>query len=72
LKANDYEGNVVRFYRTPNLDGKCICETCGKTMHEHGQLHNIPVCPGDWIIFSEGHFSVCKKADFKKEYEDIV
>lgn len=46
------EGEVVRYYRTPELDGKNECPKCGKIMHLHGWLEtrNKVICPGDWLI----------------------
>lgn len=53
-KLNNWEGDVVRYYRSPTVDGKAACKHCGKTMHEHGWIETLEgghiVCPGDWII----------------------
>ena len=54
-KARGWEGDVVRYYRNPNIDGTSLCPHCGKTMHEHGWIDNntelgYTVCPGDFII----------------------
>ena len=48
------EGKVVRYYRTPAMDGETTCDLCGDIMHSHGWI-DVPldghtVCPGDWII----------------------
>lgn len=48
------EGKVVRYYRTPDLDGQNVCERCGRTMHYHGWIDVSKdghiVCPGDIIL----------------------
>lgn len=35
------EGEVVRYYRTPELDGQNNCEKCGNIMHLHGWIDTI-------------------------------
>lgn len=50
---NDWEGQVVRRYRHPSLNGQTACAHCGEIMHVHGWIdqgpNGIVVCPGDWI-----------------------
>lgn len=50
------EGQVVRYYRRPNIDGSKKCFKCKKLMHKHGFIDTLEgghiVCPGDWIITS--------------------
>jgi len=53
-KAKGWEGDVVRYFRHPEIPGNTICSICGKYMHEHGFIDLGPggytVCPGDWIL----------------------
>ena len=77
IRHEDYlqtEGKVVRYYRHPNVNGKTICKTCGKTMHEHGWIDTLEgghiVCPGDWIITGiKGERYPCKPDIFEATYE---
>lgn len=70
------EGNVVRYYRTPNLDGQTKCKYCKNIMHNHGWVDTLEgghiVCPGDWIIKGiQGEFYPCKPDIFKDTYEEV-
>ena len=53
-KKNNWEGDVVRYYRTPEHISTEICDKCGNRMHLHGFIDNFnsgyDVCPGDWVI----------------------
>ena len=71
------EGKVVRYYRTPDLDGNRTCLNCGKIMHVHGWIDTLEggstVCPGDWIITGvKGEYSPCKPDIFAETYEPIA
>lgn len=48
------EGEVVRYYRDPNVPGYMACAQCGNAAHVHGWIDTLEgghrVCPGDWII----------------------
>lgn len=48
------EGKVVRYYRSPKLDGQHTCRHCGQIMRNHGWIDTLAgghiACPGDWII----------------------
>lgn len=52
-KANGWEGDVVRYYRHPDVPGDTVCEKCGQIMHNHGWIdqgaNGITVCPGSKI-----------------------
>lgn len=58
-KENNWEGEVVRYFRHPQIAGELICPKCHQTMHVHGWIDqnflaclkdsNI-VCPSDWIV----------------------
>ena len=68
------EGAVVRYYRTPALDGKNVCKKCGATMHFHGWIDTLEgghiVCPEDWIITGvQGEYYPCKPDIFEQTYE---
>lgn len=76
-KANEWEGQVVRYYRNPFHNGKTICGRCGRTMHEHGWIDSgkdsETVCPGDWVITGpgpHGHHRVDNET-FHKLYEHV-
>jgi hypothetical protein len=48
------EGEVVRYFRRPDIAGDVKCGECGFAMHDHGWIDapgdGHKVCPGDWII----------------------
>jgi len=69
------EGKIVRYYRTPDLDGDRRCK-CGAIMHVHGWIDTLEgghiVCPGDWIITGvEGEHYPCKPKIFDATYDDV-
>lgn len=71
------EGEVVRYYRTPLMDGKNACKHCYVAMHLHGWIDTLEgghiVCPGDWIITGvNGENYPCKPDIFKKTYEPVT
>lgn len=73
-KANGWEGDIVRYYRTPEMDGQKPCQHCGKIMHVHGWVDTLEgghiVCPGDWIITGvKGEHYPCKPDIFAATYE---
>ncbi len=70
------EGHVVRYYRTPDLDGQDECKKCGDIMHNHGWIDTLEgghiVCPGDWIITGvQGEYYPCKPDIFEATYEAV-
>ncbi len=72
----DWEGRVVRYYRTPDLDGQSVCKHCGNIMHVHGWIDTLEgghiVCPGDWIITGvKGEHYPCKPDIFEATYERV-
>lgn len=76
LEIYEKEGEIVRYYRTPKLDGKDHCKHCDKIMHIHGWIDTLEgghiVCPGDWIITGvNGEFYPCKPDIFEKTYEKV-
>lgn len=69
-----WEGDVVRYYRTPECDGREECRYCGQTMHVHGWIDTLEgghiVCPGDWVITGvSGENYPCKPDIFEQTYE---
>ena len=73
-KAIGWEGDVVRYYRTPDFDGQTACRHCGRIMHDHGWIDTLEgghiVCPGDWIITGvKGEHYPCKPDIFQETYE---
>ena len=66
------EGKVVRYYRTPKLDGQDKCQECDDIMHNHGwidETNDSVVCPGDWVITIGERHTTCKPNVFEKMYE---
>lgn len=75
-KARGWEGDIVRYFRHPNIEGSAVCTKCGKTMHTHGWIDTLEgghvVCPGDWIITGvEGERYPCKPDIFQQTYEEV-
>lgn len=73
-KEREWEGEIVRFFRRPDVPSDTPCEHCGKTMHVHGWIDTKEgghiVCPGDWIITGvAGENYPCKPDIFAKTYE---
>jgi hypothetical protein len=47
------EGEVVRYFRHPELEGTQKCPECHCTYHDHGFLDQGPgqkVCPGSYVV----------------------
>jgi len=70
------EGKVVRYYRTPDLDGGKECKHCSELMHYHGWIDTLEgghiVCPGDWIITGvQGEHYPCKPDIFAATYDAV-
>ncbi len=70
------EGEVVRYYRHPLIDGECDCEKCQKPMRDHGWIDTLEgghiVCVGDFIITGiQGERYPCKPDIFEATYEMV-
>lgn len=79
------EGDVVRYFRNPNIPGTDFCQGvdkkgipigCGRMFHDHGWIDTLEgghiVCPGDWIITGvEGERYPCKPNIFEATYEKV-
>lgn len=73
-QALDWEGDVVRYFRRPDVSGVLSCQHCGATMHVHGWIDTLEgghiVCPGDWIITGvKGEVYPCKPDIFASTYD---
>lgn len=76
------EGEVVRYYRHPDVPGDTPCrQGCGHQMHYHGWIDTPEggsdgaqvVCPGDWIITGvKGEYYPCKPDVFEATYEPVT
>ena len=71
-----WEGEVVRYFRHPDIPGDQKCSKCGYTMHHHGWIDTLEdghnVCPGDWIVTGvQGERYPCKPDIFEKTYEPV-
>lgn len=70
------EGQVVRYFRHPETDGKTPCKHCGQLMQRHGWIDTMEgghiVCPGDWVITGvQGERYPCKPSIFEATYERV-
>ncbi len=73
-KQIQWEGDIVRYYRTPSMDGNTPCKHCNRIMHDHGWIDTLEgghiVCPGDYIITGvNGEHYPCKPDIFWRTYE---
>lgn len=76
-RVNDWEGQVVRRYRSPDVSGDTVCKHCGRPMHDHGWIDTLEgghiVCPGDWVVTGvAGERYPCKPAIFHATYEQVA
>ncbi len=68
------EGQVVRYFRRPDVSDDDVCEKCGETFYRHGWIETLEgghiVCPGDWIITGiKGEHYPCKPDIFEATYK---
>lgn len=75
-RSQEWEGDIVRYYRTPDLGGQAACKHCGIIMHWHGWIETLEgghiVCPYDWIITGvKGEHYPCKPDIFAATYEIV-
>ncbi len=73
-RAQRWEGDVVGYFRHPDVNGKEHCKYCYQIMNEHGWIDTLEgghiVCPGDWIITGvKGERYPCKPDIFAATYE---
>jgi hypothetical protein len=74
---NNWEGQVVRYYRHPEVSGDSLCEQCGQIHHVHGWIDTLEqghrVCPGDYIITGvKGERYPCKPDIFEATYDKVA
>lgn len=72
-----WEGEIVRYFRRPDVSGATVCRHCGNTMHKHGWIDTLEgghiVCPGDWIITGiKGEHYPCKPDIFDATYYEVT
>src|SRR5260221_6256938 len=70
------EGQIVRYFRNPDVPGANLCNYCQKTMHYHGWIDTLEgghiVCPGDYIITGvKQEMYPCKPDIFAATYEPV-
>jgi hypothetical protein len=75
-KERNWEGDIVRYFRLPNVSGSRGCHHCSNAMQFHGWIDTKEgghiVCPGDWIITGvKGEFYPCKPDIFAETYEEV-
>ncbi len=78
-KEHGWEGQIVRYFRRPDVSGERVCEVpgCVRLMHDHGWIDTLEgghiVCPGDWIITGvKGERYPCKPDIFAATYEPVA
>lgn len=74
---NDWEGQVVRRFRHPDIPGERPCEVCGQPHQVHGWIDTLEaghrVCPGDYVITGvRGERYPCKEDIFLETYEAVT
>ena len=72
-----WEGQIVRYFRRPDVPGETACRHCGSKMHIHGWIDTKEgghiVCPGDWVITGVvGELYPCKPDIFAATYEPVT
>lgn len=73
-RERQWEGDIVRYFRRPDVSGSAPCRHCASTMNEHGWIDTLEgghiVCPGDWIITGvKGEHYPCKPDVFALTYD---
>jgi hypothetical protein len=76
-EAKKWEGQVVRYFRHPDIGGQVNCKHCNAHMHDHGWIDTLEgghiVCPGDMVITGvAGEFYPCKPKIFAATYELVA
>ena len=76
-KQYGWEGQIVKYFRKSDLNGRTKCMHCGSIMHVHGWIDTLEgghvVCPRDWIITGVvGEMYPCKPDIFFATYELVV
>lgn len=73
-KKHGWEGQLVRYFRHPEVAGTSECKHCSRQMNDHGWVETLEgghiVCPGDWIITGvKGEHYPCKPDIFTATYD---
>jgi len=69
------EGDVVRYFRHPDIAGSRLCQKCEFSMHHHGWIDNntedgYTVCPGDYIVMKQDDsYEVYSQKNFHNQFE---
>jgi len=76
-KRKQWEGDIVRYYRRPDVSGEARCAQCGEIMNNHGWIDTLEgghiVCPGDFIVTGiAGEVYPCKPGIFAATYEPVL
>jgi hypothetical protein len=75
-REHGWEGQIVRYFRRPDIDGESACRECGAIFNAHGWIDKggsgLIVCPGDWVITSQGIIYPAKPAIFAETYEPVA
>ena len=71
------EGQVVRYFRRPDVPDDSPCPECARPFLDHGWIDTLEgghrVCPGDWIITGVANERYpCKDDIFQLTYEPEV
>ena len=74
--TSPHEGEVVRYFRRPDVDGAARCRECDCRFSIHGWIDTLEgghrVCPGDWIITGvKGERYPCKPDIFEATYDPV-
>lgn len=75
-REREWEGDIVRYFRRPDVSSETACRYCGIRMHEHGWIDTKEgghiVCPADWVITGvQGERYPCKPDIFAATYEAV-
>jgi hypothetical protein len=73
---SESEGEVVRYFRHPDVSGETSCRHCDGRMHDHGWIDTLEgghiVCPGDWVIIGRAPLGCpIKEKIFAATYEIV-
>ena len=75
-RDKEWEGDVVRYFRHPEVPGERACPLCGRRVNDHGWIDEgsggQTVCPGDWVVTAaDGSFFVMRARAFEATYEPV-
>ena len=76
-REHQWEGEVVRYFRRPDVKGTDICHRlgCGRTMHDHGWIdqggEGDVVCPGKWVVGDHPPYLVLSHGTMMAGYEQV-